>query len=383
MYALPIVILLIVCGSLYPWHFAAAHTNPWLILIRSWPGEWNVSMMSDAFLNVVVYVPLGALAFLSQARRRSPRAAVAVAILTGLFLSLGMELLQVYVPGRTSSLLDVANNVTGAFVGALAAWRFQMLANRSGRPALPPVLLLGCWACYHLYPFVPSILFSRMRFELMLWLHPQSVSFIEIWGYASEWVAVGIAVRQLFGRIGLRWLPVALAFHFAVRPFIPARPLVLEEALGIILGVLLWKGLPEQLGSSPALLISAVLLREFAPLHWSVVPPVFSWIPFQAPLTSRGGRDILLLSRATFDYAGILWLWQNRGMSYEKAGAILVSALAVLAVIQRYLPGDALSMTDPALAFLLALTFRTSSTAQDKPAAFSWEPLPAGGFPRE
>jgi len=359
-YLLLIVIALIVCGSLFPWHFAAAQANPWLILMQSWRREWNAFTMTDAFLNVVVYVPLGALSFLYSARRHSRPAAAAAAILTGLLLSLGMELLQVFVPERTSSLLDVACNVTGASLGALAAWRLEGLGSRSAQPALAPVLLLVCWACYHLYPFIPSIHFERMRIELMMWLHPSSFSFIDVWGYAAEWVALGIAVQHLFGRRGLRWLPVALAFHFAVRPFIPARPLVLEEALGVILAVLLWITLPEPVRSSPGLLISAVLLRGWALLPWPVVPPAFSWVPFQALIASTRVGAVFGLSRVMFDYVAILWLWRNRGMSYAKGGAILASALAVLAVMQgyRYLPGDFLSMADPALALLAALILR-------------------------
>lgn len=50
-------------------------------------------------------------------------------------------------------------------------------------------------------------------------------------------------------------------------------------------------------------------------------------------------------------------------MSYGKSGAILASALAVLAVMQgyRYLPGDFLTMADPALALLAALILRFST----------------------
>jgi VanZ family protein len=358
-----IVVALIVCGSLYPWHFAAPSANPWLILMRSWPQAWTLASLRDASANIVVYVPLGALAFLAAARRHSTRAAAAAAIVTGLLLSLSMELLQTCVPGRTSSLFDVATNVTGASVGVLAAWRFRSLGSRMRQPALPLVLMLVCWVWYHLTPFVPMFILSRMNFELTILLHPPSVSLIEIWSFTAEWIAAAIAAQMLFGSLRLRWLPMLLAFHLAVRPFFASRPLVFEEALGVILALILWKVLPEPVRSGPWLLISVILLRECAPFHahGSAAKAAFSWVPFRAPLSANREYSIQYLSRFMFDYAAILWLWWRRGMPYEKSGAILAGALAGLAVMQRYLPGDAITMTDPVLVLLAALMFRLGS----------------------
>ena len=89
--------------------------------------------------------------------------------------------------------------------------------------------------------------------------------------------------------------------------------------------------------------------------------PAFSWIPFQPLIATDRDIAVMFLARATFDYTAILWLWRRRGMPYQKSGAILASLLAVLAAIQRYLPGDALSMTDPALALLAALICYSAS----------------------
>ena len=319
--------------------------------------------MNDASANIAVYITLGAGAFLLLARRYSPKVAAAAGIFIGLFLSLAMEVLQAYVLGRTSSLFDLACNVTGTSAGVIAAWIFRRKGSRFRSYAAPPVLLLACWVCYHLYPFVPAFSLARMPGELMLWLHPQSVSVIETWSFAAEWLAAGIAVKRLFGPLRLWWLLAALAFHFAVRPFVAARPLMLEELWGLIVALLLWKTLSPRARSSPWFLISVVVLREWVPTPWSSLSSAFWWFPFKMLFASTRLVAILFLSRAMFDYGAILWLWFNRGMSYIKAGAILASTLAVLALMQRYLPGGALSMTDPALVLLLALIFRTSSVA--------------------
>lgn len=355
MFALLIVaIALIIYGSLYPWHFVLPHESVWLTLMRSWPFEWTLTAMRDDFINVLIYVPVGALAFLSLARRRSARAATAMAISGGLLLSLSMEALQAFVPGRTPSFADLACNTVGAAIGALLAWWVRKSGSRAWQPRVAPVLMLVCWGCYHEYPLIPSVLFSRMQAELTMWFHPQSVSPAEIWSYAAEWIATAVAVETLFGRKSLRWLPALAAVHFVLRPFIPTRPLVLDEILGILIAWVLWKLLPERIRGGPALLISVVLLRECFHTDWYRMA-AFSWLPFQPLIAADRTTAVMFIARAMFDYTAIVWLWRRRGMSYQKSGAILASLLALLAAVQRYLPGGALSMTDPVLALLAAL----------------------------
>ena len=350
-----LVVALIVSGSLYPWHFSAVHGNPFLVLCNSWPLRWDIFTLRDAFVNIPAYAPCGALAFLALARRHSAAAAAIFAICGALLLSLGMELAQVYVPGRDPSLFDVLCNVTGAALGALAVGLFQKSGIRFRREVIPPSLMLVSWASFHFYPFLPSIKFARVRFELWLWLHPLPLSPIDIWIYAVEWVAFCAALQWLFGRVRPQWLLAALALHLAARPIMVSIPFSPDEGLGALLAVLLWKTLPAPVRSGPWLVFSTIFLRGFAPLHGPATD--FSWLPFQMLLTSARGDAIIHLSRAVFDYAAILWLSHCRGISYSMSGVVLTGSLALLAAAHRYLPGDPLTMTDPAVALLLAIWF--------------------------
>lgn len=351
-----IVVAAIVCGSLYPWHFSAAPAGEWRILAASWPPEWDNFALYDASANIAVYIPLGAIGFLWWARRLPALRAAVAALLPAVALSVAMELLQVYVPGRTSSLVDVLANAVGASAGILAAIGWRKHRMRWPLESAIPVLLLACWICYHVYPFVPRISFARMTFELGLWLRPQFFSPADMWSYAAEWIAVGIAVERLCGRLRLWWLVLPLAFHFAVRPFIAARPLVLEELLGMAAAVLIWRAPLERLRAGPWLLFSAVLLREFVPLRNSIAPSD-SWVPFQTLFAATRQDAMVFLSRAIFDYGAILWLSSTQGMSYTIAGAILAGALAAAGVVLASLGARPLSTTGPALALLLAVIF--------------------------
>lgn len=78
----------------------------------------------DALLNVVSYIPLGLLLGLSLRARWGVLTSLLLACCLGLVLSASMEFLQMYLPSRTSSNLDLLTNTSGTFLGALLALSF-------------------------------------------------------------------------------------------------------------------------------------------------------------------------------------------------------------------------------------------------------------------
>jgi len=78
----------------------------------------------DFALNIVLFLPLGALLRL-LGRRTSTATAV------GALLSLGIESAQMYIPSRHPSQLDVLANTLGALLGALLAARIARARNAS------------------------------------------------------------------------------------------------------------------------------------------------------------------------------------------------------------------------------------------------------------
>jgi len=89
----------------------------------------------DALLNVIGFAPLGFFA-VAVARRRGLAAgapAAACAIVLGFALSLGIEVVQVQLPARVSSAMDVACNTLGAALGAWLALRGPIAERVFGR----------------------------------------------------------------------------------------------------------------------------------------------------------------------------------------------------------------------------------------------------------
>ena len=74
---------------------------------------------SDIAFNVVAYLPLGMLACLYLRSVGEGRHAIAKAVALGAGFSLAMETLQLFVPNRVASLVDLAANAGGALLGAL------------------------------------------------------------------------------------------------------------------------------------------------------------------------------------------------------------------------------------------------------------------------
>lgn len=82
--------------------------------------EWRYSRF-DLAANIVAYAPFGFLLTLCFRPKLSAAAAVFAAVVCGALVSFGVEVAQVYLPGRVSSKVDLLANVAGCTVGAIAA----------------------------------------------------------------------------------------------------------------------------------------------------------------------------------------------------------------------------------------------------------------------
>jgi glycopeptide antibiotics resistance protein len=96
------------------------------------PASWH-GKARDLSLNVVLFIPLGALGRRSLQRAGvSPLPALLTAVGGSMALSLAMETAQHFIPGRYSSLLDVMMNAGGATVGVAADMALHALRRLRG-----------------------------------------------------------------------------------------------------------------------------------------------------------------------------------------------------------------------------------------------------------
>ena len=122
--------LLILCGAvilhatMWPYNFrfdwgsvpASLHSAIDLPFTSGWRAD-----KKDIVLNVILFLPFGALLLLHRAKGiAASRSVLSPTVLCMLF-SVSIETTQCFLPTRTGSLVDVCSNTLGAFLGAVAA----------------------------------------------------------------------------------------------------------------------------------------------------------------------------------------------------------------------------------------------------------------------
>ncbi len=124
----------------------------------------------DAVVNLLAYIPFGFIVGLALRARFGMTVSVIVAVACGLALSSGMEYVQMYLPARISSNLDMLTNSTGTLLGALLAvsatsWRWlhtALVRWRRGLFRLGPEMdfglaLLTLWIFGQINPTLPML----------------------------------------------------------------------------------------------------------------------------------------------------------------------------------------------------------------------------------
>jgi VanZ family protein len=225
--------LLVAYASLHPFSGWRDTGAPLLgFLTAAWPRYYTGF---DLAANILAYVPLGFLLVPALRVRFGLAAAIALAASIGSGLSLGVEVLQNFLPSRVPSNIDLACNTFGTLIGAAAGmhWgrelidggRLHRLRSRlvlRGHAADFGLVLLGLWLLAQLNPEL--LLFGTGDLRALLELPPLPYSarrfaVIEAGVAAGGTLAAGLICWTLL-REPNRWLPLALlAAALAVKAF--------------------------------------------------------------------------------------------------------------------------------------------------------------------
>ncbi|MBS0293206.1 MAG: VanZ family protein [Proteobacteria bacterium] len=261
-----IYVALIVFASLFPFEgWRAQGISPWVFFTAPMPPPYWTWF--DVGLNLAGYAPLGFLLALALLRTGWPRAAVPVAALAGALLSLSMETLQIYLPRRVPSNMDLALNASGALAGALAA----ALLERLGA--------IARWSRFRESWFVPQARGALVLLALWPWalLFPAALPF----GLGQVWDRLEVALTDVLGDTPfIDWLPVR---EPVLEPLSPGGEL-LAVALGLLIPCLLGYCIMRNLGRRVAfaMAVAAVgvavtalsALLSYGPAHaWEWLTP--------------------------------------------------------------------------------------------------------------
>ena len=369
-----VVLALIVYGSLYPFNFKPdAMQGGVLEALRQL--SWVRAGRGDRISNVLLYLPLGFCLFLWLETRWHRAPSMVVATLLGTLLSLSIEIAQVYISARVSSLTDVTLNAAGTLLGVTAglAWggltRLMHLPGRAERPLRDPgaVLLLGLWLAWRFAPFVPQfdpvVVFSFLTFWLVI---NQAVAAVVSRPRRLEALLLVIAT-VLVGRLLV-----------ANQTFLPGELLALLLLLPMLLVMHRLRPRPRR-----AVLVFAVivvlLIDGLAPFDFTPpmgrfdLWPFLGWFEIGLPAAIQL-IDWSELFGKLFLYGALLWVIKEWGASIGVAVLALVATVLAIEVLQAWLPDQTASITEPLLALGVGLAFR-SLYQRMRPRAFARETI--------
>lgn len=183
--------LLIVYASWYPfagWHLSGL--SPLGFLNLSVPHYWTGF---DVLVNIVGYIPFGALIVFSLHPRVRGWLALVMALVCGMLVSGTMEAVQTFLPNRVPSNLDFLTNSLGCFIGAAIGVRgapsfldrshLHYLRQKWFAPNVSHgIVLLGLWPLAQIYP--QNYLFGHGQLMPILsdWLSSLTESNIDLVG---------------------------------------------------------------------------------------------------------------------------------------------------------------------------------------------------------
>jgi VanZ family protein len=336
-------LLLILYASLTPFSgWRAPAVSPTAFLTAQWPRYWTGF---DLAINAIAYLPLGLLLTLAIMAYLPRDAALLGATLAGGLVSIGLEFAQGFLPGRISSNLDSAMNLTGAFVGALIAvrtgsldfvWRHFAAVRDRFRPGTHADLglaLLALWFASQLNPSLPLLGNVASGSITNVASHPDFAhprfGFLEMGAVMFTLLSVGLVLAFLVRKswqalIGTALLALAAGLIKLVAGFLLLKPEARFEWLSrevwigagyglALLGLCLltserWRRLMCALALLMVIVLSQVFAREASDPAFL---RLFNWRYGQLLNFTGLARTVA----QAWPFLALIWLYLGRGWS--------------------------------------------------------------------
>lgn len=119
----------LVLATLSPFEFGTTGEDLSELVSRALSPEFTAADVVDGARNVTLFAGWG-IVWIATGARRHPAWRVALAALTGVLLSVSIESVQLFLPDRSASILDVYTNGAGSLIGAATGVSLIALARR-------------------------------------------------------------------------------------------------------------------------------------------------------------------------------------------------------------------------------------------------------------
>ncbi len=352
--------------------------NPFWILLHARDPLTFRYFLRDFIVNVALYMPLGFAAHLVWRQSPWPGFRIYGPVLLGLLLSVSMELTQLMVPTRNTSLPDVLTNVAGTAIGVMCAlvfeaidsrkslWRVERLLDRrtGDRSAL---MLVFCWIAWLFFPFFPRLGLYALASKLRIFAHSALLDPVSLISTAACWYAAGLLAEGAGMQIARPWF-LATVLAVPAQFFITGGPPSRSFLAGAMIGALAFvarRRTAVPVRAEAWAFLTVILLRGLAPFHAITASIPFQWIPFGPTLGGEWQSAASVLIEKVFYYGTAVWLFRASGAALVRSVLVVAALLGMIEVVQTHLPGRTPEITDPLLALLLGFVFSRLS----RPAA--------------
>ncbi len=368
-------VALIVYGSLYPFDLvphAPAQSLAQAVLELSWARAGR----GDRIANVLLYAPLGFCSMLCLYGRLRRGSAVAVTVAGGILLSFSIEVTQVFIEQRVPSWWDVVLNGAGTIVGAIAGitWhelggRMQVASSNSGRGNRSAAMVLFFWLAWRLAPFVPQFSLGKLKATFSPLADPYFSTSVTlhywIWWTVMAHVVFSLvsAARATEALLALIAVVLASCLVLSGHVFVPSELLALMLLLPTLYVFDRLTPGPRRLILLGAI-VGLFLYDSFAPFRLSQSAQSFDLWPFLAWIDAGYPLDWQWLARRACYFATMLWIFKERGLAPRSAGVLVPLAVLCVEVAQIWVVGQRPSITEPALALLIAWTMSAVETTR-------------------
>jgi VanZ family protein len=370
-----VICALLLYGSLFPWRWHDGTSLATAVgrVFHSWPTEYSTDVLQDLALNIVVYVPLGLVGYLAGKGGGFRLIRALLPVTVGFLLSLLVETLQSYVPGREPSLSDLLCNTGGSLAGVLIAILYENVVKRlvvglaevhlRRRPSSALMMLV----VFAGQIVAPTLLYSYQWLTHSDRAHagPDPGTWSQLMNAMASWLIAGRFLEMLIDQGPARLailLRTSAALGMLALTAVIVRllvPMTHAELAGAALGAVLYvatfllfapKSRDRLLAAAGLVWLVGDGLRPYQfTAHNS-----FEWIPFFGMLGSNWLGSILVLLNKTWMYGSAFWVWERAGFSRWNCVVFLMTVLTAIEIAQLYLPERTATITDLAMGGIAA-----------------------------
>lgn len=370
--------LLVLCASLYPFDLDTARFARALADGFASFRSWRNPTRRDLVVNLLVYIPVGAVVSLALMQRVAGLARMLAATMAGAALSLLVELLQHLVVVRVPSVTDWTLNVVSSLLGAalvlgLSTMSALAMTTRLRRLNVSPALwlLVVVWLAEHAAPFMPRFRLSTITAAV------RDAGNVELsaGGLAASmgmFLLLSAVLRTLLRRDSFWTAFVAIvAISIAGRLLFVGQRLTADEVLALLLALPIIARLRRRGYASAqtpvfVFICAAWIVHGLAPFQFQAVAQPFVWPPFSELFSGNpDGGYISVLGRA-FLCIGAVWAGASAAPGLRRTTMLLLGITALCEVAQRFLPARVPDTTDAVLVLFGALFVYAARAVDDR-----------------